>query len=111
MAARRVGELAMTLVRHDIRPSQIVTRKAIENAIASVAATGGSTNGVLHLLALAHEFGIELEIDEFGPIADRPATAITGIAKAKDLVHRGLTIGYSAGADHELKTRFHPHSA
>jgi dihydroxy-acid dehydratase len=70
-AARRVGELAMTLVRHDIRPSQIVTRKAIENAIASVAASGGSTNGVLHLLAIAHEFGIQLEIDEFGSIADR----------------------------------------
>ncbi len=70
-AARRVGELAMTLVRHDIRPSQIVTRKAIENAIASVAASGGSTNGVLHLLAIAHEFGIQLEIDEFGLIADR----------------------------------------
>ncbi|MBI2777027.1 MAG: dihydroxy-acid dehydratase [Chloroflexi bacterium] len=70
-AARRVGELAMTLVRHDIRPSQIVTRRALENAIASVAATGGSTNGVLHLLAIAHEFGIPLEIDEFGEIADR----------------------------------------
>ena len=48
-----------------------MTRKAIENAIASVAATGGSTNGVLHLLAIAHEFGIPLEIDEFGEIADR----------------------------------------
>ena len=70
-AARRVGELAMTLVRHEIRPSQIVTRQSIENAIASVAATGGSTNGVLHLLAIAHEFGIPLEIDEFGAIADR----------------------------------------
>ena len=70
-AARRAGELAMTLVRHEIRPSQIVTRKAIENGIASVAATGGSTNGVLHLLALAHEFGIPLNLDEFGPIADR----------------------------------------
>ncbi len=70
-AARRAGELAMTLVHHDIRPSQIVTRKALENAIASIAATGGSTNGVLHLLALAHEFGIPLNIDEFGAIADR----------------------------------------
>ena len=70
-AARRVGELAMTLVRHEIRPSQIVTRRSLENAIASVAATGGSTNGVLHLLAIAHEFGIPLTIDEFGPIADR----------------------------------------
>jgi dihydroxy-acid dehydratase len=61
----------MTLVRHEIRPSQIVTRNSLENAIASIAAMGGSTNGVLHLLAIAHEFGISLEIDEFGPIADR----------------------------------------
>ena len=70
-AARQAGELAMTLVHHDIRPSQIVTRNAIENAIASVAATGGSTNAVLHFLAIAHEFGIPLEIDEFGTIAER----------------------------------------
>jgi dihydroxy-acid dehydratase len=70
-AARRAGELAMTLVRHDIRPSHIVTRASLENAIASVAATGGSTNGVLHLLAIAHELGIPLELDEFAAIADR----------------------------------------
>jgi dihydroxy-acid dehydratase len=70
-AARKAGELAMTLVRHDVRPSRIVTRKAIENAIAGVAATGGSTNGVLHLLALAHEMGIPLDIDEFDTIAAR----------------------------------------
>jgi dihydroxy-acid dehydratase len=70
-AARTAGELAMTLVRHDIRPSSIVTRGAIENAIASIAATGGSTNGVLHLLALAHELGIPLSIDEFDTIAAR----------------------------------------
>jgi dihydroxy-acid dehydratase len=70
-AARRSGELVMDLVRGDVRPSAIVTRDSIENAIASVAATGGSTNGVLHLLALAHEYGIPLSIDEFGEIADR----------------------------------------
>jgi dihydroxy-acid dehydratase len=70
-AARQAGELAMTLVRHDVRPSSIVTRAAIENAIASVAATGGSTNGVLHLLAIAHELGIALSIDEFDAIAER----------------------------------------
>ncbi len=70
-AARRTGELVMDLVRRDVRPSAIVNRAAIENAIASVAATGGSTNGVLHLLGIAHEFGIPLEIDEFGAIADR----------------------------------------
>src|SRR5256714_319186 len=60
-AARKSGELVMTLVRHDIRPSSIVSRTAIDNAIASVAAMGGSTNGVLHLLAIAHEFGIALD--------------------------------------------------
>jgi dihydroxy-acid dehydratase len=70
-AARQAGELAMTLVRHDVRPSSIVTRAAIENAIASVAATGGSTNGVLHLLAIAHELGIPLSIDDFDTIAER----------------------------------------
>ena len=70
-AARTSGELVMDLVRRDIRPSSIVTRRALENGIASVAATGGSTNGVLHLLAIAHEFGIPLDIDEFGTVADR----------------------------------------
>jgi dihydroxy-acid dehydratase len=70
-AARRSGELVMDLVRADIRPSSIVNRAAIDNGIASVAATGGSTNGVLHLLAIAHEFGIPLDIDDFGTIADR----------------------------------------
>jgi dihydroxy-acid dehydratase len=70
-AAHRTGELVMDLVRRDVRPSSIVTRKALENGIASVAATGGSTNGVLHLLAIAHEYGIPLDIDEFGAIADR----------------------------------------
>ena len=70
-AAHRTGELVMDLVRRDVRPSSIVTREALENGIASVAATGGSTNGVLHMLAIAHEFGIPLDIDEFGAIADR----------------------------------------
>ena len=70
-AARRTGELVMDLVRADTRPSSIVTRAALDNGIASVAATGGSTNGVLHILAIAHEFGIPLDIDDFGTIADR----------------------------------------
>ncbi len=70
-AARASGELVMDLVHRDVRPSAIVTRKALENGIASVAATGGSTNGVLHMLAIAHEFGIPLDIDEFGVVADR----------------------------------------
>src|SRR5262245_2384929 len=75
-AARRCGELVMGLVRDDVRPSRFVTRAAIDNAIAATAATGGSTNAVLHLLAIAHEFGVPLEIDEFGTIADR--TPIVG---------------------------------
>jgi len=70
-AAAAAGRLAMDLVREDTRPSQIVTRHAIENAIASIAATGGSTNGVLHLLAIAHEFGIPLELEDFDSISER----------------------------------------
>jgi dihydroxy-acid dehydratase len=54
-----------------VRPSSIVTRASLENAIAGVAASGGSTNGVLHLLAIAHEFGIPLAIDDFDTIAER----------------------------------------
>ncbi len=69
-AARRCGELVMDLVTRDVRPSAIVDRRALENGIAAVAATGGSTNGVLHLLALAREAGIPLEIDDFSRIAD-----------------------------------------
>ena len=65
------GELVMRLVRDDVRPSQIITRQAIDNAIAGVAASGGSTNGVLHLLAIAWELGIELSIDDFDTIASR----------------------------------------
>ncbi len=70
-AAAEAGRLAMRLVRDDVRPSALVTRESIDNAIAGVAASGGSTNGVLHLLAIAHEFGIPLEIDEFDSIAER----------------------------------------
>jgi dihydroxy-acid dehydratase len=70
-AAKQAGELVMDLVRRDSRPSGFVTREALDNAIASVAATGGSTNAVLHLLAIAHEFGVPLDIDHFGAVADR----------------------------------------
>ncbi len=70
-AAEAAGELVMQLVRDDVTPSQIITRGALENAIASVAASGGSTNAVLHLLAIARELGVELEIDDFDEIAAR----------------------------------------
>ena len=70
-AAFEAGRIAMQLVRDDTRPSQVITRDALENAIAAIAATGGSTNGVLHLLAIAYELGIDLTIDEFDRIAAR----------------------------------------
>lgn len=69
--AFRCGELVMELLRRDIRPSQIITRKSIENAIAAVCATGGSTNAVLHLLAVAREAGVPLTIDDFDAISER----------------------------------------
>ena len=70
-AAFNAGKLVVELLRRDLRPSQILTRKSIEDAIASVAATGGSTNAVLHLLAIAREAGIELNIDDFDHISAR----------------------------------------
>ena len=70
-AAYEAGKVAMRLVRDDVRPSHVMTRDALENAAAAVAATGGSTNGVLHLLAIADELGIDLTIDEFDRIASR----------------------------------------
>ncbi len=69
--ARSVGEVVMDLVRNDLRPRRIVTRAALDNAIAAVAATGGSTNAVLHLLAIAHEAGVDLNIDDFDRISER----------------------------------------
>jgi dihydroxy-acid dehydratase len=70
-AGTEAGRLAMELVRSNTRPSQIVTREALENAAASVAATGGSTNGVLHLLAIARELGIPFELEDFERVAAR----------------------------------------
>ena len=70
-AAFNAGKLVIELLRRDLRPSQILTRRSIENAIVSVAATGGSTNAVLHLLAIAREAGVELNIDDFDRISRR----------------------------------------
>ncbi|MGZ9272229.1 MAG: dihydroxy-acid dehydratase [Candidatus Binatia bacterium] len=92
-AAFNAGMLVMDLLKRDLRPSKILTRKAIENAIASVAATGGSTNAVLHLLAIAREAGVELNIDDFDRISDRtPLIADLkpgGRFVASDLYHAG----------------------
>jgi dihydroxy-acid dehydratase len=69
--AARCGQVVMDAVKADRKPRDIATRKAFENAIAAVAATGGSTNAVLHLLALAHEAGVELAIEDFQTISAR----------------------------------------
>ena len=70
-ATREAGRILMDAVRANRRPSQIITRKSIENTIASVAASGGSTNAVLHLLAIAREMNIPLSIDDFDIISKR----------------------------------------
>jgi len=115
-AAHQAGQLAMELVRRDVRPSQIVTREALENATASVAATGGSTNGVLHLLAIARELGIPFELDDFDRIAARTPVVASlkpagrfvatdvheagGVALvARELLERDLVHGDAANVD------------
>ena len=70
-AAERLGALALQVLDQDLRPSRILTRPAFDNAIAAVAASGGSTNAVLHLLALAREVGVDLAIDEIDRISRR----------------------------------------
>jgi dihydroxy-acid dehydratase len=106
----------MRLVRDDVRPSQVITRDALENAIAAVAATGGSTNGVMHLIAIASELGITLTIDEFDVIAERTPViadikpggrfvavdlhAAGGVALvARELLKAGLVHGDSPNVD------------
>ena len=69
--AERVGELVMKLLVEEITPSKVITRDSLENAVACVCATGGSTNGVLHLIAVARQAGIELTIDDFERISRR----------------------------------------
>jgi len=65
------GKVVLNLLQRQIRPRDILTRAAFENAIAAVAATGGSTNAVLHLLAIAREAGVELQIDDFQTVSER----------------------------------------
>ncbi len=70
-ASRQAGRMVMDLARHGLTPRKIVTRKSIDNAIAAVAASGGSTNAVLHLIAIAHEFDIPLEMADFDRISEQ----------------------------------------
>ena len=69
--AFEVGKLVVDVLRRGQLPSDIITRQSLENAIAAIAASGGSTNGVLHLLAIASEIGVELSIDDFDRISER----------------------------------------
>jgi len=70
-AARDMGTITLNLLEQDLRPSRVLTRRSFDNAIAAVAASGGSTNAVLHLLALAREVGVELAIDDIDRISRR----------------------------------------
>ena len=67
--AEDVGKLVLDLIERDVRPSQLITKESLENSIALVAASGGSTNAVLHLMALAHEAGVQLDLEDFDRIA------------------------------------------
>jgi dihydroxy-acid dehydratase len=69
--AAETGRLVMDVLKRGQRPSDIITREALENAIAAIACSGGSTNGVLHLLAIAKEVGVDLSIDDFDRISER----------------------------------------
>jgi dihydroxy-acid dehydratase len=69
--AYEAGKLVVDVLRRGVTPRDIITREALENAIAAVTSSGGSTNGVLHLLAVAREAGVDLSIDDFDRISDR----------------------------------------
>jgi dihydroxy-acid dehydratase len=69
--AYEAGRLVVDVLQRGVRPSDIITKEALENAVAGIACSGGSTNGVLHLLAVAREMGVELDIDDFDRISER----------------------------------------
>ena len=89
----KAGQLILEVLRKNIKPSQIITRKSIENAISAVAMTGGSTNAVLHILALAHEMKIPLSIDDFDQIS-RKTPLLVNLKPAGQYVATDL---YNAG--------------
>ncbi len=70
-ASREAGRLIMQLCRNDLRPSKIITRSSLENAITAVCASGGSTNAVLHLIAIAREMGLALTMEDFDRISEK----------------------------------------
>jgi dihydroxy-acid dehydratase len=92
-AAYEIGKLAVDVVRRDLRPSHVVTKRTVENAAAAIAGTGGSTNGVLHLVAIAREYGIDFTIDDF----DRISAATPIVADMKPWGRYHATDVYRAG--------------
>jgi len=94
-AAFDAGKLVMDVLKRNLRPSELITRASLENAIAAVTSSGGSTNGVLHLLAVAKEAGIDLDIDDFDRISDRTPLLCDlspgGKYNATDMYHAGGT--------------------
>ncbi len=90
------GELVMDVLRRGLRPSQVITKPALENAIAAGATSGGSTNIVLHLLAVAREMGVPLSIDEFDPISDATPAAVRPAARRSVRGHRPVRGGRRA---------------
>jgi dihydroxy-acid dehydratase len=92
-AARDAGRLVMELVKQDLKPRDILTRASFDNAIAGVAATAGSTNAVLHLLAIAREAGIDLSVDDFHTVSNRTPIVASmkpgGEYVAEDLYNAG----------------------
>ena len=106
--ARSCGELVMDVLRRGQRPSDIITKPALENAIAAVATSGGSTNGVLHLLAVAREIGVPLEIDEFEADLRAHAAALRPAARRAVRRHRALRSGRRAARARAPARRRHP---
>ena len=94
-AAYEAGRLVMDVLRAGLRPSDVITRESLENAIAAITSSGGSTNGVLHLLAVAQEMGVALDIDDFDTISQRTPLLCDlkpgGNYNAVDMYHAGGT--------------------
>ena len=110
--AVQCGELALDVLRRGLRPSEVITRAALENAIAAVATSGGSTNGVLHLLAVATEMGVPLRIDEFDGISERtpllcdlqPGGPLRGDRPVRGGGHPAGAQAHGAGGHAAMKT-------
>lgn len=101
--ARQAGTMIMDLLRRNVTPRQVITREALENAIAGVAASGGSTNAVLHLLAIAHGAGVELDIDDF----ERVCARVPILADLKPAGRFVATDLYRAGGTALVAKRLH----